>query len=66
MSFQTFQRNVVVTAGGVIAVTVSIETVTTILVSNESIKVHAFNLESRIYVARGWISYLLDESNLNS
>lgn len=66
MSFQTFQRNVVVTAGGVIEVTVSIETVTTILVSNESIKVHAYNLESRIYVARGWISYLLDESNLNS
>lgn len=57
MSFQTFQRNVVVTAGGVIEVTVSIETATTILVSNESIKVHAYNLESRIYV---------DESNLNS
>lgn len=53
MSFQTFQRNVVVTAGGVIEVIVSIETVTTILVSNESIKVHAYNLESRIYVARG-------------
>lgn len=57
MSFQTFQRNVVVTAGRVIEVTVSIETATTILVSNESIKVHAYNLESRIYV---------DESNLNS